>query len=203
MKQQRLCPGKGHRCQAFLAPVNDDPHPTCSRCRGIECDESLRCVICADLTPQLKARWLNVLKTRRARRAQRRRAAARKAERLSHELSSSPSSSFPSSEVEGPSSPASLPSKSDPPPVSVSVCVSSLQSVPPLVGDELQIVPLSGSGVSPSAPVTTASATPWGDWQGCPWMPYSVGGFPWGGQGLTGPFPWGWGVAVLSLLLLA
>ena len=68
LKQQRFCPGKGGHCRSFLSPLEDDPHPCCSRCRGIDCSETLRCIICAELDEAGRERWHAVLKRRRNRR---------------------------------------------------------------------------------------------------------------------------------------
>ena len=47
-KELRLCPGVGARkCGAFLARLDRDPHPTCTRCRGKVCTKDLTCDFCA------------------------------------------------------------------------------------------------------------------------------------------------------------
>ena len=47
-KELRVCPGVGARkCGAFLARLDCDPHPTCTRCRGKVCTEDLTCDFCA------------------------------------------------------------------------------------------------------------------------------------------------------------
>ena len=43
-KELRICPGVGARkCGAFLARIDRDPHPTCTRCRGKVCTRDLTC----------------------------------------------------------------------------------------------------------------------------------------------------------------
>ena len=43
-KELRVCPGVGARkCGAFLARLDRDPHPTCTRCRGKVCTKDLTC----------------------------------------------------------------------------------------------------------------------------------------------------------------
>ena len=47
-KELRVCPGVGARkCGAFLARLDRDPHPTCTRCRGKVCTKDLTCDFCA------------------------------------------------------------------------------------------------------------------------------------------------------------
>ena len=47
-KELRVCPGVGARkCGAFLARVDRDLHPTCTRCRGKVCTKDLTCDFCA------------------------------------------------------------------------------------------------------------------------------------------------------------
>ena len=47
-KELRICPGVGARkCGAFLARIDRDPHPTCTRCRGKVCTMDLTCDFCA------------------------------------------------------------------------------------------------------------------------------------------------------------
>ena len=47
-KELRICPGVGTRkCGAFLARLDRDPHPTCTRCRGRVCTRDMTCDICA------------------------------------------------------------------------------------------------------------------------------------------------------------
>ena len=47
-KELRVCPGVGARkCGAFLARLDRDPHPTCTRCRGKVCTNDLTCDFCA------------------------------------------------------------------------------------------------------------------------------------------------------------
>ena len=47
-KGLRVCPGVGARkCGAFLARLDRDPHPTCTRCRGKVCTKDLTCDFCA------------------------------------------------------------------------------------------------------------------------------------------------------------
>ena len=47
-KELRVCPGVGARkCGAFLARLDRDPHPTCTRCRGKVCTKDLTCEFCA------------------------------------------------------------------------------------------------------------------------------------------------------------
>ena len=47
-KELRICPGVGARkCGAFLARLDRDPHPTCTRCRGRICTKDLTCDFCA------------------------------------------------------------------------------------------------------------------------------------------------------------
>ena len=42
------CPGVGARkCGAFLARLDRDPHPTCTRCRGRICTKDMTCDFCA------------------------------------------------------------------------------------------------------------------------------------------------------------
>ena len=48
-KELRICPGVGARkCGAFLARLDRDPHPTCTRCRGKVCTRDLTCDFCVD-----------------------------------------------------------------------------------------------------------------------------------------------------------
>ena len=43
-KELRICPGVGARkCGAFLARLDRDPHPTCTRCRGRVCTRDMTC----------------------------------------------------------------------------------------------------------------------------------------------------------------
>ena len=47
-KELRICPGVGARkCGAFLARIDRDPHPTCTRCRGKVCTRDMTCDFCA------------------------------------------------------------------------------------------------------------------------------------------------------------
>ena len=47
-KELRFCPGVGARkCGAFLARLDRDPHPTCTRCRGRVCTRDMTCDFCA------------------------------------------------------------------------------------------------------------------------------------------------------------
>ena len=47
-KDLRVCPGVGARkCGAFLARLDCDPHPTCTRCRGKVCNRDMTCDFCA------------------------------------------------------------------------------------------------------------------------------------------------------------
>ena len=47
-KELRFCPGVGARkCGAFLARLDRDPHPTCTRCRGKVCTKDMTCDFCA------------------------------------------------------------------------------------------------------------------------------------------------------------
>ena len=47
-KELRICPGVGARkCGAFLATLDRDPHPTCTRCRGRICTKDMTCDFCA------------------------------------------------------------------------------------------------------------------------------------------------------------
>ena len=47
-KELRICPGVGARkCGAFLARLDRDPHPTCTRCRGRVCTMDMTCDFCA------------------------------------------------------------------------------------------------------------------------------------------------------------
>ena len=47
-KELRICPGVGARkCGAFLARLDRDPHPTCTRCRGKVCTKDMTCDFCA------------------------------------------------------------------------------------------------------------------------------------------------------------
>ena len=47
-KELRICPGVGARkCGAFLARLDRDPHPTCTRCRGRICTKDMNCDFCA------------------------------------------------------------------------------------------------------------------------------------------------------------
>ena len=47
-KKLRICPGVGARkCGAFLARLDRDPHPTCTRCRGRVCTRDMTCDFCA------------------------------------------------------------------------------------------------------------------------------------------------------------
>ena len=59
---QRLCPGVGGcRCGASMSPIFRDPHPTCTRCRGIKCTADVTCDICTDW---FVAQWEAFLKRR-------------------------------------------------------------------------------------------------------------------------------------------
>ena len=58
----RICPGVGDRkCGAFLASLDRDPHPTCTRCRGRICTMDMTCDICADWSV---AQWEQFVKKR-------------------------------------------------------------------------------------------------------------------------------------------
>ena len=47
-KELRICPGVGARKYgAFLARLDRDPHPTCTRCRGKICTRDMTCDFCA------------------------------------------------------------------------------------------------------------------------------------------------------------
>ena len=47
-KELRICPGVGARkCGAFLARLDRDPHPTCTKCRGKVCTRDMTCDFCA------------------------------------------------------------------------------------------------------------------------------------------------------------
>ena len=47
-KELRICPGVGARkCGAFLARLDRNPHPTCTRCRGRICTKDMTCDFCA------------------------------------------------------------------------------------------------------------------------------------------------------------
>ena len=47
-KDLRICPGVGARkCGAFMARLDRDPHPTCTRCRGRICTKDMTCDFCA------------------------------------------------------------------------------------------------------------------------------------------------------------
>ena len=47
-KELRICPGVGARKYgAFLARLDRDPHPTCTRCRGRICTKDMTCDFCA------------------------------------------------------------------------------------------------------------------------------------------------------------
>ena len=47
-RELRICPGVGARkCGAFLARLDRDPQPTCTRCRGKVCTKDLTCDFCA------------------------------------------------------------------------------------------------------------------------------------------------------------
>ena len=47
-KELRICPGVGARkCGAFLARLDRDPHPTCTRWRGRICTRDMTCDFCA------------------------------------------------------------------------------------------------------------------------------------------------------------
>ena len=47
-KELRICPGVGARkCGAFLARLDRDPHPTCTRCKGRICTKDMTCDFCA------------------------------------------------------------------------------------------------------------------------------------------------------------
>ena len=47
-KELRICPGVGARkCGAFLARLDRDPHPTCTRCRCKVCTRDMTCDFCA------------------------------------------------------------------------------------------------------------------------------------------------------------
>ena len=47
-KELRVCPGVGAgKCGAFLARLDCDPHPTCTRCRGKVCTRDMTCDFCA------------------------------------------------------------------------------------------------------------------------------------------------------------
>ena len=47
-KELRICPGVGARKYgAFLARLDRDPHPTCTRCRGRVCTRDMTCDFCA------------------------------------------------------------------------------------------------------------------------------------------------------------
>ena len=47
-RELRIFPGVGARkCGAFLARLDRDPHPTCTRCRGKICTRDMTCDFCA------------------------------------------------------------------------------------------------------------------------------------------------------------
>ena len=47
-RELRICPGVGARkCGAFLARLDRDPHPTCTRCSGKICTRDMTCDFCA------------------------------------------------------------------------------------------------------------------------------------------------------------
>ena len=47
-RELRICPRVGARkCGAFLARLDRDPHPTCTRCRGKICTKDMTCDFCA------------------------------------------------------------------------------------------------------------------------------------------------------------
>ena len=57
---QRLCPGVGsRRCGVFMSPIFRDPHPTCTRYRGIKYMADVTCDICRDWSV---AQWEAFLK---------------------------------------------------------------------------------------------------------------------------------------------
>ena len=84
---------------AFMSPLIDDPHPTCPRCRGIQCDEDTWCNICSKLSGDALMRYRALLVRRKKKKEQRRRNAVATAKPSSsssnwsrdHALSSSPS----------------------------------------------------------------------------------------------------------------
>ena len=81
---------------SFMAPIEDDPHPTCSRCRGRTCDERSTCFICCDLEGEASERYQALLIRRRKKRNARRNTASRAAKAkstpssYSHSMSPSP-----------------------------------------------------------------------------------------------------------------
>ena len=47
-KELRICPGvRARKCGAFLARLDRNPHPTCTRCRGRICTKDMTCDFCA------------------------------------------------------------------------------------------------------------------------------------------------------------
>ena len=61
-RELRICPGVGHRkCGAFLSTLDQDSHPTCTRCRGRICTIDMTCDICANW---LAAQWEQFVKKR-------------------------------------------------------------------------------------------------------------------------------------------
>ena len=55
-KELRICPGVGARkCGAFLARLDRDPHPTCTRCRGRICTKDMTCDFCAVWSAEQRA----------------------------------------------------------------------------------------------------------------------------------------------------
>ena len=42
-----LSRGGARKCGAFLARLDRDPHPTCTRCRGRICTKDMTCDFCA------------------------------------------------------------------------------------------------------------------------------------------------------------
>ena len=146
MSQQRVCPGMGHRCLAFMAPPEDDPHPTCGRCRGIQCDLTTRCVLCMDLSGDALTRYHQLLHRRIKKRESARRSAARKAATdKSFSPSSSPSSALP------PGSQDSFSLAKDP---------SAADIQPSTIPMPLDIVPLEAGPSGPDLQGTIVPVTP-------------------------------------------
>ena len=158
-------------------------------------------MICADLDSDARERWHAVLRRRRKRRK------TPKEAQVKEELHSSGAkvgSFFPESPLSGVDYPSTSPSPIPPSgsvPISLSltpvtpvpVCLP-LSNAPPPEGGAGQLVCTEGQGGPLSVPVTTVAATPWGNWNGPPWMPYPWMGFPGMGQGPPST-PWGWNPA--------
>ena len=179
-QQQRLCPGKGHRCQAFMAPLTVDPHSLCARCNQQECTEERRCRDCRECPEDVWKKYLALLARRRSR-------------RKAKSLSDSGSAPDEQPAVTSVSSTVTSSSSIVPPPI---IDMSGVRSVT-REGDREDTAPntLSDSQVGAASrvtpPVTVSVSMPvhypgWDNWQHQHWQPYQNYNPGWGSQAQAG-----------------